>query len=1365
MHELSTLPSRRLKTISLAVRSLFWLVLSAWLIFTLGWIALHQVIVPRIGEFRPRMEAEAARILGVPVQIGTVEAVSDGLMPTVTLRDVVLLDPQGRQALRLPQVRVVLSPRALLNRGFEQLHVDSPVLDVRRTAAGRILVAGLDIAGSGNDGSTSDAADWFFSQTEFVIRNGSLRWTDELRTAPPLVLEQVDLVVRNALRRHQVRLDATPPPAWGQRFSVRGAFTQPLLSARNDQWRSWRGEVYADFPQVDVSQLRRHADLGLDIQAGRGAVRAWIDVADATITGGVADLALDEVEARLGHGLQPLDMQSVLGRLGGKRRPGGFELFTSGLQFRTGDGLQWPGGNVAVKYQDATASSVARGEFRGDRLDLAALADIGRRLPLGTATHAALTAYAPQGLVEVVEAEWQGSLPELRALKASGKLTGLQLAAGDVPPQGAAAHPSPGRPGLAGARIEFDLTERTGTARLQMDDGWLDFPGVFEEARIPVAQLSAELGWRIAGDRIEAEVGRLRFANADAEGEARIRWHTADGAGAARFPGVLDLQGSLGRADGARVYRYLPQTIAKPVRDYVRDAVQKGRASGVKFTVRGNLLDVPFRNPAQGEFRIAANLQDVVYDYVPPSLPSRDGSRWPALTQLAGELVFHRTGMEVNKGSARFAGAPGIELRDIDATIADLAHSTVVVSTNARGPAGELVGLIKTSPLNGMTGQALARASAGGNADYKLRLALPLANIQESRVQGSVTLAGNELQISPDTPALSRLQGVLNFSETGFSVPSAQARMLGGDIRFEGGMAPPAGRAGAEGTIAFRGQGTASAEGLRQATSLGPLARLAQNFEGSAGYSLVLGFRRGRPEITVTSTLQGLGSNLPAPLNKTAAAALPLRFQNTLVADSLAAGQTLQDQLVLDLGRQLSVLYVRDVSGAEPRVLRGGITAGVGADESPALADGAVVANIQADTIAVAAWEKVLGSVAGSDADAATGSGYLPTVLAVRAGALLVEGYRLNNVVVGGSRDGGVWRANVEAAELNGYVEYRASAGRGPGRLFARLARLSIAPSAASGVEQILDRQPESIPAFDIVVDDFELRGRRLGRVEVDAVNRGPGAVAREGGVREWRLNKLNVTLPEATLTASGNWAAVDAQPAAPGGPAPARTPAERRQTVMSFRLDVADSGALLQRFGMPGVIRRGKGKLEGQVAWTGSPLALDYPTLGGMFNVAMESGQFLKAEPGLAKLLGVLSLQALPRRLALDFRDVFSEGFSFDFVRGDVRIAKGVATTNNLQMKGVNAAVLMEGQADIDQETQDISVVVVPEINAGTASLVAAVINPAVGIGTFLAQVFLRQPFIEAATQEFHIDGSWADPRITKVARKAVRPDNGASP
>jgi uncharacterized protein YhdP len=231
----------------------------------------------------------------------------------------------------------------------------------------------------------------------------------------------------------------------------------------------------------------------------------------------------------------------------------------------------------------------------------------------------------------------------------------------------------------------------------------------------------------------------------------------------------------------------------------------------------------------------------------------------------------------------------------------------------------------------------------------------------------------------------------------------------------------------------------------------------------------------------------------------------------------------------------------------------------------------------------------------------------------------------------------------------------------------------------------------------------------------------------------------------------------VGAQAVAPGGPRPIVRPDERRRTSMKFRLEIADAGGLLARMGMKDILRRGHGAMDGTVSWIGSPLALDYPTLGGSFNVQVESGQFLKADPGLAKLLGVLSLQSLPRRLVLDFRDVFSEGFAFDFVRGDIAIEHGIAATNNLQMKGINAAVLMEGKADIAHETQDLKVVVVPEINAGTVSLVATVINPAVGLGSFLAQVFLRQPLMRAATQEFHVDGTWTDPRMTRVARTAA--------
>lgn len=205
----------------------------------------------------------------------------------------------------------------------------------------------------------------------------------------------------------------------------------------------------------------------------------------------------------------------------------------------------------------------------------------------------------------------------------------------------------------------------------------------------------------------------------------------------------------------------------------------------------------------------------------------------------------------------------------------------------------------------------------------------------------------------------------------------------------------------------------------------------------------------------------------------------------------------------------------------------------------------------------------------------------------------------------------------------------------------------------------------------------------------------------------------------------------------------------------MNFKLDIEDAGGLLARFGMKDVLRRGRGRLEGDVAWRGSPFSIDYPSMDGKLHVDVEQGQFLKAEPGIAKLLGVLSLQALPRRLTLDFRDVFSQGFAFDFIRGDASIAKGVANTNNLQMKGVNAAVLMDGSADLGRETTNLRVVVVPEINAGTAALVATAINPAVGLAAFLAQYALSKPLSAAATQEFQIDGSWADPKISKAARR----------
>lgn len=1341
-------------------RVALWLLALAWTLLILVWGGLHLLIVPGISQFRPLLEAQASKAIGATVHIGAIEVRSSGFIPAFELKQVTLHDTQGRETLRLPSVVVALSPRSALGMGFEQLYLDGPVLNVRRSADGQIWVAGFAVPAM--DTGDSAGTDWLFSQAEIVVRHGTVQWTDEVRGAPPLTLTEVDAVLRNKRRTHALRLDAIPPAEWGGRFSVRALFDQPLLSLNAGRWREWDGQLYADFEQVDLAHLRRYANLGVALDQGSGAMRAWVDVRRGTFASAVADVALKQVNVTVSPRLDPLALQWVQGRLGARVLDGGMEFSTEGLQFDLQDGLHWPGGNVRVATYPGDTRTPARGELVGDRLDLVAMAQIANRLPLGDEVHDTLLSLAPQGLVERIQATWQGAGDKPTQFAAKGRVVGLELNAG-----AATVADGPGRPGVKGAAVDFDFNQSGGRADLVMRNGQLDFPGIFEESQIPVEQLTTEVQWKQDGGQISVTAPTLRFSNADADGVAQLKWQTGD---VHRFPGVLDLQGELSRADAGRVHRYLPLPIDKSVREYVRNAIPSGKGTGVKFKVKGKLDDFPFETAKQGDFRISANLTDVLYDYAPASIQSQGSLPWPALAHATGEFVIDRSVLQVKLARSNLVGGPGLRVDKVEGVVSKLYDgATVAVTADIQGPLSEALAVVNSSPLGAMTGKALARATATEAANYRFKLAFPIAAVERATVQGTVVLGGNDIQILPETPRLSRARGTVAFSETGFSVSGAQARALGGDVRIDGGLSTAAPAVGKALPPVLRIQGTATAEGLQQARELGLPARLARYATGSSAYSVVVGLRSGMPELQISSNLTGLALRLPAPFAKSADTPLPLRLATSVLRTAVAPGGNsagsavaTQDQLQLDIGSLVNIVYQRDITGPEARVLRGSIAVGLTAEDTAPMPESGVLANINTSSLDLDAWRDVLSQASGTDLSASAlaapasdaGMGYLPTTLAVRARELTLGGRKLNNVVVGAGRQDSLWRANLDAAELNGYVEYRQASGAAQGRLYGRLARLVIAPSAAQEVERILDEQPAGIPALDIVVEDFELRGKKLGRIEIDAVNLMATAA---GSAREWRLNRFNIKTPEAVLTANGNWTDINAQATRSA----TRSIKDRRRTVLNFKLAIGDAGALLERFGMKGVIRKGNGKIEGQVAWLGSPITLDYPSLSGNFNVGVEDGQFLKAEPGIAKLLGVLSLQSLPRRLVLDFRDVFTDGFSFDFLRGDVAIEQGIARTNNLQMKGVNAAVLMEGQADIAKETQAIKVVVVPEINAGSASLIASIVNPVVGLSTFLAQAILRRPLMEAATQEFWIDGTWVDPRVTKVDRKTGKPED----
>ena len=1376
--------SRRFAPVRWAVRAVLWLLFAMWAILLVGWLSLHWLILPHIEEWRAPIEAHASSMLGTSVKIGAISARSSGWVPALELSDVQVLDAEKRVAITLPHVFASLSPRTVLalEPRFAQLLIDGASLDIRRDKSGRIRVGGLDVAGGGGVRDDDAAADWFFRQHEFVIRNGMLRWIDESRDAPPLVLGNVELIVRNGLREHDLRIDATPPEGWGERFSVRGRFSQALF-AKSGDWRHWTGSIYVDLPRADLSELKRRVALPFELSEGDGAMRGWFEIDDGQPTKASVELALRAVALRLDPHVEPLAFEQIAGRIDAEKKDDRITVAVHRFGFRTGDGLTWPQGDMTIAWRRSDAGEVTGGDLEADRLDVGVMAEIATRVPLGTALRELLADIRPRGAISELRTHWDGPLDAPTRYRVRGLLSELALTAR---PSSRAAD-AIGRPGLQNASLQLDASETGGQAQIAIRAGRIDLPGVLQDPVLPLDRLDAKISWKIepakagAAEKVTVKVGPASFANADAKGELSATWRAGSGTGTGRggrYPGELELDGKLVDLAAVRVARYLPLGLPDDVRGYTARSVRAGTVPSATFRIRGDLSDFPFHDPKvarDGEFHVAAKIDGLTFAYAPgdPAATMPAGETWPPFTAASGELVVDRSTLEIRDFKARLLN---IDWTGIQGRINELgSRARLDIDGTARGPLAEMLRFVDATPVGRWTGRALAAATATGPAELKLGLVMPLTHLSESTARGTLALAGNDVRMTPDTPLLGAAKARIDFTQKGFTVSGGTARVVGGELAFDGGSS--AGLGGGD-TQRFNGRGTFTAEALRQASELGTVARFATFMSGQSTYRASLAFAGGHPQIGVASNLVGVAIDLPQPFAKAAPAVLPLRVriapEGASSSDAVAAAR---DALQVDLGGMLQAHFVRESSGDVSRVVRGAVRV---VDTRPATSDRAVeptpldpieslmlpatgvIASVAVKKFDVDVWQGVLARFQGDAVpvragaaatpptataaplvfDSSGGAGYVPTAIALRVGDLALGSRHLANVTAGLTEQGDLWRANVDADELDGYVEYRpARRGvAGAGRVFARLSRLSLPKGEAEHVESLLDEQPASIPALDIVVDDFELRGKRLGRLEIEAINRSGAA---RDSAREWQLSKLNLTMPEAQFAATGTW-----------GGASAAGAAGTRRAAISFTLALADSGALLERLGMGRVVKGGKGSLTGDVAWPGSPLSPNYAKMTGQVKVAIDSGQFLKAGPGAARLLGVLSLQSLPRRLLLDFRDVFAEGFAFDNVVGDLKIGQGLASTNNLRMRGAAAAVLMEGSADLEHETEDLRVVVIPEINAGTASLAFAVINPAIGLGTFLAQYFLRKPLMAASTREFRVTGPWDDPKVDRVDR-----------
>lgn len=1175
-----------------------------------------------------------------------------------------------------------------------------------------------------------------------------------------------------------------------------------IETTRPADWRTWSGEVKARFEHVDVRRLRQHVRLPVEVASGQGAVSASLDLSRGRLSRVGLQADVRDVQVRLASDLPPLAFK----RLSGEVTVGNDDLTASlayrDLAFTLTDGLTWPASSGRLSWQHAPwpqgwpASGWGDnlgGEAKADRLDLAQLAVLADRLPLSARTRGALSDLAPRGVIEGLSWRWEGEASDPLRYQFKARVRGLGLAESSDARQG--------RPGLAGADVTVQATEAGGSAELAVRQGWLAFPGVFEVPRIELDTLSASLRWTVqppakagAPSRWRVEVRQARFANAEASGQLEGTWRTGETA-ADRLPGHLALRGGLSRAQASAVWRYLPLTVGDEARQYVRHALRGGVGEDVTFEVNGQLDGFPFPQDQGGRFRVKVPIREASLDYAPAAITGdAPGVRWTPFTDMAGELAFEGQRMVIRQARGRLGdiGQGTFVLTDVEGRIDDLGADDPVLTIGGQGegPLNDALAFLAASPLSTQLGAVLTRAQGQGRSALRIDLSIPLNRSSDTRLKGEVTLKEKDqagIRLGALAPGLTQVRGRIAFTESQLQV-QARARVWGQEMVVDG-------QRSADGALKFTAQGQVSAEALRQAEEYPFLMRLAPRLSGDAPVSVQVSMAASSgaeasalsslPEVVVSSNLRGIASNLPAPLNKAANQPWLLKVSYRLEDE---AGH--HDAIQVDLGHPAQALMTsasmpwlrvdlrRDVRGEWAKVQRGLMqlslpAQGAGAAPMPLPAKG-VAAQVSAPSLDLKAWQEVLeamtapprpvgslsptGPARASTAESlAADESLIPETIQVQTAALSWQQRTLRNVSATVSHPApDVWRVQLDSAQVAGQIDWlpeRIPAASGShGRVVARLSRLLVPEAEAQSLsDQAVDRlvatEPTaSLPALDIVIDQFQWKGLDIGRFEVEAVNR---LIPVAGGTAlpEWRVTRMKLANADAELDAVGNWTALGAQNNV-------RRPGDNRvrpRSAFSFTLDLRNSGALMSRLALPPALKGGKGKITGQVSWLGSPLDLDVPSLSGDLKVALSEGQFLKADAGMARLLGVLSLQALPRRFLLDFRDIFQQGFAFDSVEGDIKVAQGQANTRNLRMRGVQAVVLIEGQADLLRETQDLTVYVVPEINAGTASLAYAAINPVIGLGTFVAQMLLRKQVSEAATTVFRIGGTWADPVVDK--------------
>ena len=864
--------------------------------------------------------------------------------------------------------------------------------------------------------------------------------------------------------------------------------------------------------------------------------------------------------------------------------------------------------------------------------------------------------------------------------------------------------------GVTGVGDGNSFSGVSGTLTADQNGGSLQIDAQATEVALPalfmapvgVQSIAGLMLWRVTEDVIHVVSDNIRVRTSFLEGNSRFSLDWPRNGDSPR----IDLTASAVANDARRVVPLLPlKKFPAPVATWLDRAIIAGRVTRADIRLSGPLREFPF-DGANGVFNIDIDVEDGELDYA---------AGWPRGANIEAQIVFDGVSLVSRRNSGRVGR---IDFRDSDVRIADLRKGLLEINGRQSVPINATVDFLRRSPVAGEIGPIIDKVSGVGAIDAELSLAMSVMRPTEYDLKIVIDAGGVNLGMTGLDWGLTELGGTLTVRNTKFHADGMTATLLGEPVTID---MHPAGDASDLYGQFIRIAGRTPVERWMQTLSVPFAERVAGPADWNA---LVLIPQRQmdvRPpvHIIVRSDLVGVESRMPAPLAK------PMSAPRSLEVDV-----AFPDEGRLEVFGRLhpELTWAFELSSVEQgwAIASGAVHAGSATAIVPS-GDGVEISG-RLDLLKFDDW---LELTEGDGVDTETGQAdwqetWREAVLDI--GRLTAFGQQFTDVQFEALQDEQDWRIAMDSPGIAGQimVPLDLESGR-PIRL--NMERLWLTETDPESLDDDEPADPRLIPPAEVEVDDFVIKDMHFGSLSMSIKN-----VA--GGVQ---AEPIRTQAPTFSIEGDGVWLVHPNDDSL-------------RQTRLALNLNGTDIKAALTALGYDPVIDGKSISASGDLTWLGGPADNFLQRADGTFTISMKEGSVLAVDPGGGRILGVLSLASLPRRLSLDFSDVFDEGLGFDTLKGDFTVDDGNAYTCNLGMEGSVADMGVVGRAGFEARDYDQLAVVRPHMSNLLAVGGVVVGGPVGGAAMLLFSQIFQKPLSTLGESYYRITGSWDDPAIEQI-------------